>query len=394
MRERIINQGAAGCIFQYGFDCKGNKINTQKYITKIQKNENLSNNESEIGKKIQKMPHYKDFFSPVIECCNVDLAKYDSQEVEKCDFIQKTKEKIYKMCIIEYVGKKTLGDYVYDMFYGNPFQFVKTVANTYVYLLKSLQKLSDNDIVHYDIKENNIVCNSVNTPIIIDFGRSIDLTKLKPTDVSKYEDIFFVYEPDFDYWCLDINFLMYMFNELGENWAEQVVKREAIMKVIDDVFTKTSIVVSLQKVRNDYKQKQVEYFTKFEGKKWIDMFHELIGFIKTWDNYALAVTYGDMMLQFMDNLSDNVVLKGFNEMLVDIITATPDQRVSLDKSIEQAVQIFTVKIKKDVALKTTNKIKELSKNSDFNNRMKDRHYNFKLKQLHKDYLLDKSYDKK
>lgn len=391
MKEQIINQGAAGCIYQYGFDCKGNKINTQKYITKIQRNEKLSNNEYDIGKKIKEITNYKDYFAPVIECCGVNLAKYNSEEIDKCEFIKKhekvqgIKERTYHMCKIEYIGERTLGEHIFDVFRYTPMQHVKTLVNTYVYLLKSLKILSDNNIVHYDIKENNIVCNNVNTPIIIDFGRSIDITLTK-TDPAKYKDVFFLYEPDFDYWCLDINFLMYIFNELGEGWGEQLATKEIIMGVIDDFFTQTRIAKNVEKTRH-YKAKQVEYYMKFEGKKWLDVFQELIKFMKTWDNYALAVTYADFIIQ----LKEETLLAEFNTMLLDIIASTPDERPTVEQTIEISLNIFAGKIKRDEMKKLNNIVKQMSKNDKTVNDMLVKLQHSRISDLRKDELMNKKY---
>jgi len=405
MKETIINQGAAGCIFQYGFDCKGNKINTQKFITKIQRNEKLSNNEYEIGQKIRNIPDYENYFAPVLECCTVSLAKYDSDEIEKCEFIQNAKgkgkgegeggvDKTYKMCKIQYVGKNTLGDHIYDVFKNTPLQLIKTMASTYTYLLKSLKIMADNNIVHYDIKDNNIVCNDVNTPILIDFGRSIDMTQTK-TDVTKYKDIFFLYEPDFDYWCLDINFLMYAFNEVGDKWEQHVVTKEVIQGILNDFFTGTAVAKTIEKSQPEYKKKQTAYFMGFEGKKWIDVFQELIKFMKTWDNYALAVTYVDMMVYFTNSKTpgtpDDPIISKFNDLLVEIIASTPDERPSLEKTIEKSLELFTVEIKRENIRKIGSLVKRMSQNEEHADKLFDTFKKSKVAQLRKDAVMNARY---
>lgn len=400
MKEQIINQGAAGCIYKYGLDCRGIKLG-DKYITKIQRNEKLSDNEAVIGKKVSQIPYYSDHFAPVIECCDVNLANYDSTEINKCDFIKKgqQKKKTYKMCKIPYVGKDTLAEHIYDVFNHTPKQLMKTIASTYTYLLKSIKILEDNNIIHYDIKENNIICNKYsNTPVIIDFGRSFDITQTK-TNIDKYKEIFFVYQPDFDYWCLDINFLMYMFNEIGENWREQLVKEEIVLGIIDDFFGQTRIAMTLQKLHPDYKTKQVAYFTKFVGKKWSDVFSELIKYIKTWDNYALAITYLEFVMDFAelrkqstDEGSDsNPIIRKYSDLLTHIIISAPDERPSIGETITRTIELFSTKIDKENVIKLHEKTKQLSKNEDFKRKLMYRHHKSKMDELAKDDLLDTHY---
>ena len=400
MKEQIINQGAAGCIYKYGLDCRGIQIGDD-YITKIQRNEKISDNEAVIGKKISQIPYCSDHFAPVIECCDVNLAKYDSTEINKCDFIEKNKKKkkLYKMCKIPYVGQDTLADHIYDVFNHTPKQLVKTIASTYTYLLKSLKILEDNNIIHYDIKENNIICNKhSNTPIIIDFGRSIDITQTK-TNIDKYKDVFFVYQPDFDYWCLDINFLMYMFNEIGENWREKLVTEEIVLGIIDDFFRQTQMATILQKLHPDYKTNQVAYFTKFVGKKWSVVFIELIKNVKTWDNYALAVTYLEFVMDFAElrkagegeEGGGNQILRKYSDLLTFIIISTPDERLSIEETITRTIELFSTKIDNDNIVKLHEKTKQLSKDADFKRKLMFRHHKSKMDELVKDDMLDTHY---
>ena len=388
MKEQIISQGAAGCIYKYGVDCRGIQLG-EDYVTKIQRNEKLSDNEAIIGKKITQMPNYADHFAPVIECCDINLAKYDNSEIEKCDFIQKNKQKkrTYKMCKIPYVGKNTLADYIYDVFNYTPKQLMKTIAGTYTYLLKSLKILADNNIIHYDIKENNVICNKSNTPIIIDFGRSFDISQIK-TNIEKYEDVFFLYEPDFDYWCLDINFLMYMFNELGDKWREQLVKEETVKGVLDDFFGKTKIAKSLQKSHITYKDKQTTYFMKFVGKKWSAVFYELIKYVKTWDNYALAITYLEFTIDFATNNNANAIMKTYSELLTHIIISTPDERPSVEDVISKTIELFSTKIDKQTIDKIHEKTHEMSKDVEFKRRLLYNYHKSKIDELRKDEMLD------
>ena len=64
---KLLAEGGYGCVFLPGMNCKGELLTTQKYVSKIQKFDNSARNEIEIGKLIQKIPNYSNYFSPIIK---------------------------------------------------------------------------------------------------------------------------------------------------------------------------------------------------------------------------------------------------------------------------------------------------------------------------------------
>ena len=130
----------------------------------------------------------------------------------------------------------------------------------------------------------------------------------------------------------------------------------------------------------------------FEGKKWIDVFQELIKFMKTWDNYALAVTYLNMMVYFKDSRTpDDPIIAIFNNLLIEIITAAPDERLSLEKTIEKSLEIFTVEIKRDNIRKIGSLVKRMSQNDEHMDKLFNNFKKSKVAQLRKDAVLNAHY---
>ena len=61
------------------------------------------------------------------------------------------------------------------------------------------------NIVHYDLKGNNIMFNEINKlPLILDFGLSIKMDELKADNLEKF---FYIYAPEYTPWCLEIHYL-------------------------------------------------------------------------------------------------------------------------------------------------------------------------------------------
>ena len=61
-RNKKISEGAYGCIFKPGYQCNGKVIDSDKYITKIQRKAETSNKEADISELVRKINHYADFF--------------------------------------------------------------------------------------------------------------------------------------------------------------------------------------------------------------------------------------------------------------------------------------------------------------------------------------------
>ena len=67
-RNKKISEGAYGCIFKPGYQCNGKVIDSDKYITKIQRKAETSNKEADISELVRKINHYADFFDYIPYC--------------------------------------------------------------------------------------------------------------------------------------------------------------------------------------------------------------------------------------------------------------------------------------------------------------------------------------
>ena len=120
MEIKLLNQGSYGCIFNPGINCENNKL-TKKYITKVQKQKEISKKETKIGKEIQKIVQYEKYFAPIIETCKLNLKKINNKEIRKCNFIDTNKLDSYESNQILFVGNKTLFTYVLDIIHKKDF---------------------------------------------------------------------------------------------------------------------------------------------------------------------------------------------------------------------------------------------------------------------------------
>ena len=61
--------GTYGCIFRPGLTCEGMVDDSPKEVTKVQRKEETSDNEIEIGKKLMNIKSYASYFAPIVESC-------------------------------------------------------------------------------------------------------------------------------------------------------------------------------------------------------------------------------------------------------------------------------------------------------------------------------------
>jgi hypothetical protein len=347
-KNKKISEGAYGCIFKPGYQCNGKVITSDKYITKIQRKAETSNKEATISELVRKINHYEDFFSPIIEApCTIDLATIEDDEIKTCGFIADQRKSSYESNKIKYVGKRTLSEQLAHLFKKKPQNIFKHIFETHLYLLDGFKLLRDAGIIHFDVKENNIVCkDKTSVPIIIDFGLSIEVAKL-PDENYKYA--FFTYGPDYGPWCIDIVFLTYMANKLGEGWQDITIDQKSLLLVISDFFNKNDAILTLFS-----KEEQTEYRTrianeltnKFINTKstWKQMADYLVGFSGTWDNYAVCVVFlyiiKDMDLSIYKEAFPK--LDEYIKLMKSIIVASFEQRSSVEQTKEAILKFGRV----------------------------------------------------
>ena len=340
----LIEEGGYGCVFYPGINCQGTKQNPN-FITKIQKINNPLKNEIMISEKIRNIKGYIKYFAPIITTCPVKLTKYNNRELHKCEKIQNVpKSQIYKYVSskIRYLGKLNIGDYIKS-------HSMEDIFDTHVYLLKGLNVLNQNGIIHFDIKYNNIMFDKkLKVPIIIDYGLSIYKPYLTPNNYTKTFFIFMTYT----YWCIDILICNYIFQKIKyeRSKTSKITKDELDMiysTFISGIYngeTISNYLFELEIIPKtsyaNFKQKYESYFNKYIGKPWFNLYEELIKFSSTWDNYSLSMVYLieiNNMYQTRRTIYDqnDSVYNDYLKILETIAFSMPDERPTLTETIKQ-----------------------------------------------------------
>lgn len=324
---KLLSRGTFGCIFKPALTCKGG-IDQENFITKVQKRTALTNRELIISEKIKKIKDYNQYFAPILKTCTISVANISGDEVKKCEFMKNNKQIISNK--IRYVGKNTLEDHFIQLLRTKPALYIETVYDSFFYLLKSIRILFANGMVHFDMKENNIMYDErQNIPIIIDFGISFDTNMLE----NNLSEVFYTEGFDYPPWCFEIALCSYIVNS-DKKMEEKINIEKMKEKVLFFIKSNALFELMTETERKDYTTKlnhYIENHGRFTHKEFI---HELCKSMESWDMYALAVIY--MKLLYITHTDE--FTPRFIQLLKDVIFAAPNERSKLCKKIEDVIK--------------------------------------------------------
>lgn len=331
---KLISQGSYGCIIKPSLKCSG-KIGADKYITKIQKKKATSERESEIGKRIQQIPNYSLYFSPVLETCDIKMGTVDLNEIKKCEFMHNDNNNTYSSNKIKYVGKYTLVDYLLGIFQKHPKIFFREMLRTYKDLLTSIGKLNHAGIIHFDLKENNIICSDKNgNPILIDFGLSLTQEIMD----NQKRSGFFVYGPDYSAWCFDICLISYVvqYHKESDIFMESISK-----KLVDDYFLENTGMKQLfiKEELTTYKTNLTVFLQQFYEKTMKEVLDVFYKYKNSWDNYSIGIIY--LTIWKTMDIPPSPIIDKFMDFLKSIILSMPDKRFDAKQTSALLENSFT-----------------------------------------------------
>ena len=368
---RIIGQGRYGCVYKPEIECADSKKSTSngiEYISKVQNNNYLSKKEIEFGESIQKIANYNKRFAPIESSCPIN---YENDEnalnklIESCKSMARINNvEGFISCKIRYVGRYNLGEMMDNIVKNkrknqqNMDKYFRTLAETHVYLLDSIQILNKNGILHMDFKVNNVMFDTKNyVPIIIDFGLSYKTESLKIENyINRTQKMFGVENCEwYNPWCIEVVLLSkvsHMIRQLSnttELVVEQIIEdrniqllKESCGKYIDKraifeyefgLFDKAEI--------SEHRRSLNNFIEGLKNKKWIDIWEILTITAESWDNYGLSVLFINELnvLGLLDN-KQNLFIKSYITELKKILLSDIQKRPKAEETKIKIHHIF------------------------------------------------------
>jgi len=373
----LIGQGSYGCVFKPNINNKGKTESNSEYISKLQLSGDTLENEINIGKKIQSITDYEEYFSPILEKYPIELKQIEKEqpELSDCEVTNDLKDDTtIFLDKIKYVGKNSLQNYLSIMKKGEPKKFLELFLETNIILLESLEKLNEIGIIHNDLKEDNIICrNDDGRPILIDFGLSMDNefmflpnnnsilniftqntntektpeknTEEKSSQLNKY---FFKYEPSYEIWCIDIVIINYILNVLKKEEISSPIK---INVIIEDYIKKNKIFEKKEEQqehlfneeeKNKFRDDLKKEFEIYNSETSENLLETLLTYQKTWDNYALSIIYLRLLKIHEEDLRKQIANKydEYTNILKSIILSKPSERKLPEETKQNILQVL------------------------------------------------------
>jgi serine/threonine protein kinase len=301
----LLAQGSFGCIYHPGLTCDHEPLDA-KYVTKIHSSEEKSaENEIAVSKKVQTIPNYELYFSPVLQSCEVNLAKVDREEVEKCSFVKddihKKKPITYTSTKIRFIDGKSLLDYI------KQHSKYSTISFLYKTLCENVKKLAEKEIVHFDLRENNMIVSKKGIPVIIDFGISIDFSN-KPNK-SSLKNTFYAFTTKYKPWCIEIVLICFIAHH-----KPSYITSEKIMEIFDEVMELNDFA-NKPYLKEDFPEYREKFKTQISTKPRQQLLDYLLSTYKRWDLYSVTILL-IQMLETTNQTPDETHVKQIKEYLI------------------------------------------------------------------------------
>ena len=331
--SKLISQGGYGCVFYPGVDCTGRSIDDDAIATKVQIKNFTANNEIKIGTMVRSQAGYDLFFLPVVSVCDINVRTSLAGEISKCKIIDKHKNKYVAMSM-KYLANR---DFIDIVKHADSRMIIHTFIESYKYLLMALEKLSYINVVHFDIKLENIIFHGATyEPRIIDFGISIAVDDLTKTNMKDY---FYVYAPSYYVWCIDFLIITFLLHETDADLTD--VNAETISRMY--VASNKALRTCSNEVISQYLDVCIKQTKTYVGRPRDEVIQELLGYSKTWDNYSLSIIYLNLIdILFPNREETNSFIILMKQLLFTNIHPEPAKRLNINDTMIQFSNLFYI----------------------------------------------------
>jgi len=340
--SKLISQGGYGCVYFPGIECSGKQEKKSKFVSKLQRKGYNSDNEIDIGEIVKKIKNYFLYYAPVVDNCEVNISKIDKSLLEKCEVVRRKEEMDYMLMKIEHIPNIEFFAFLTNKDESKEYVFV-TMLETYSYLLAAIELLSLKNIVHFDIKNENILFNEkTKTPFIIDFGISLNMNKYSYENATDY---FYIYAPEYYIWPLEVHIACYLVIKRLDPKGK--ITKGELEKVVEKYFKNNkALAIFSESFKKKYYQSMMDYAVQFSGKSKKYILDQIIkeDVYKTWDNFALSV----LMLRMLDYLfnkgfSDAPFIVAFSQLILMTIHPDPSKRFSIKTTKDTLQKIINTR---------------------------------------------------
>ena len=349
--SKLINQGQYGCIYKPQIGCEEDEDDDyDNYVSKIQEKTEELEKEINTGKIIQSIENYFFYYAPIIKSCDVNISNIDMNILRGCAVaLDENREintvKKYASNKIRYISKYTISDYIQQLSSKENF---KKIANVHLYLLEySIPKLLEKNVIHLDLKTNNIMWDEKQEiPIIIDFGLSINMGEVLDPQKTPAEKIaiykkYFIGEEYYIFWCVDIH----MISQISQLYMNEKNVLEHVLEIILNKITQNEHFKKLftPNERNEYIKKYNNYFKKYINSPWTNIITDLLQekIYSTWDSHSVcsAILF-DIVINKSFISNNDTKKEAYQKLLKEVVLSMPDERIGIEDTKKRLYEIM------------------------------------------------------
>lgn len=336
----LLSQGGYGCVYHPSISCSGNAEKSKSHVSKLQRNDWAATNEIEIGKLIKKIKNYQLYFLPITSSCDIKLSNVDQNLLSDCKVVQKRPDADFVLMKMDYLENISFTDYLSANSKSQDFMLSKLVQS-YLSITRNIGILNDNDIVHHDLKIDNILIGAQTlAPVIIDFGISLNMKSLTSDDKVKLDNYFYVDAPDYYPWSIEIHIVNYIVQSRFEEDYGKLTSGELREIAKGWVDGNVALDIMSKKFKHDFLQKTYDYIDKFNGMTNKEALDTILPTYKKWDIYAISIIFFKIISFLYDNGFPNTnFLSEFTQMCLINISPNPSDRLTCDESIKYLYDI-------------------------------------------------------
>ncbi len=319
MSSDLLSSGSYGCVFYPSYSCNGKSKYKKTLVSKLTKNNFISQNEYSTSQIVKKIPNYKEHFIVIESQCPITKKKLITSTMhEQCELLKEDKhydKSKYVLLYSKYSESLELHYYLMDNI------SIKILIKTYMDLLKKIEFLIEKEIIHNDLHFSNVLYEiKTGNLLIIDFGLSIQkynfLHKNGSLNIPYLKNAFNYFYPSWMWYSLDFHLLCYLLHIGDVN-----------DKIIDDIITQYLEKHIIRNITDEYlemfRNLSYEYFTKnLYNMNYEQKIKFLLSFWNTWDNYKIALQFIRLYIE------NSIQLKEFFIILLLLIHPNPEYRIN------------------------------------------------------------------
>jgi serine/threonine protein kinase len=348
---QIISEGAYGCAVYPGVKCD-NTSEGPNYLTKVQVDGPMLQNENQIGQMIIEKYGNRHilFYAPILASCNIEAGEIQNDEIKKCKILQPTTDPTdptaatatsttttYVNSKIRYIGKTSLNTLFKTLAQSPQNTQTTKIADLYLYLSKSIQMLQDINLVHFDLKDNNIMYDhSHHVPIMIDFG----LTRKMPLTFDESAQFFQTYDK-YIIWSIEI----FLISRISKKQSSEILTQQTTQELIDLCMTNIDHPEGIYKITlfnpaevETYKATIQTFLNTYTGYSYANLHDKLMETYKTWDLYSISATFLFLIKVYFPTTDTDTAIQAIQPYITIFkshILANPLERESIEETIKK-----------------------------------------------------------